>query len=320
MELWGPILFLLAATGGMLCLGLVTSWVDRKVTARVQYRVGPPFLQPVYDIVKLFGKETVLPESARRTGFLVAPLASFAALAVAATLIWMANLRKDFGFRGDLIVVIYLLTIPSLALILGGSSSGSPHAAVGASREMKLILSYELPLVIALLVPIVKMSRWTFSLGDMPGLAGGEPALYSLSGVIAFLVTIVCFQAKLGLVPFDIAEAETELMAGVQTEYSGPPLAMLQVSRTLLLATLPVLGVTVFWGGLGPLGKSEAAGAAGIAWGIVKFALKYLVIVVLLVLIRNTNPRIRVDHAVRFFWFLVTPLAAVALILALVGL
>ena len=312
-----PVVFLLVAMFGTLALGLVTSWVDRKVTARVQYRVGPPFFQPVYDVLKLLGKETVLPESARRTGFLMAPVVGVAAVAVAATLLWMANVGQDYGFRGDLIVVVYILTIPSLALILGGSSSGSPHAAVGASREMKLVLSYELPLLIVLLVPIVKMggAGWTFSLSQMPGMVEGTaPALYSASGVIAMVVAVLCFQAKLGLVPFDLAEAETELMAGVETEYSGPPYALLKIAKLMMMATLPVLAITVFWGGLG----LPAAGGA-VVWPIVRFALKYLAIVVLFVLIRNTNPRVRVDQAVRFFWSLATPVAAVALILALLG-
>lgn len=311
-----PVVFLLATMFGTLGLGLVTSWVDRKVTARVQYRVGPPLLQPLYDILKLFGKETVLPESARRTGFLLAPVVAVAAAGVAATLLWMANVGADYGFRGDLIVVIYLLTIPSLALILGGSMSGSPHAAVGASREMKLVFSYELPLLVALLVPIVKMGadRWTFSLSAMPGMAEGTaPAIYSASGIIAFLVAVICFQAKLGLVPFDLAEAETELMAGVETEYSGPPYALLKATKLMLMATLPVLAITVFWGGLAA--GSEAIGG----WNVLWFALKYLLIVVLFVLIRNTNPRVRIDQAVRFFWFLATPLVAVALVLALLG-
>jgi len=310
----GPVLFLLAVMAATFGLGVVTSWVDRKVTARVQYRVGPPVLQPLYDVVKLMGKETLVPESARRTGFLLAPVASVAAVAVAATLLWMANLGQDYGFRGDLIVVVYLLTVPSLALILGGSASGSPHAAVGASREMKLVFSYELPLVIALLAAVVKAADGgTFNLSQMPGAAGGSPAVYSISGVLALLVAILCFQAKLGLVPFDIAEAETELMAGVETEYSGPPYALFTVAKLMMLATLPVLAITVFWGGLG----LSSGGGAG--WALLWFALKYLLIVVLFVLIRNTNPRVRVDQAVRFFWFLVTPAAVVALVLALVG-
>ncbi len=311
---YAPVLFMFGATLGTFVLGAVTSWVDRKVTARVQYRVGPPLLQPVYDVIKLLGKETVLPASARRTGFLLAPVAGVAAVAVAATLLWMALLGRDFGFRGDLIVVVYLLTIPSLALILGGSASGSPHAAVGASREMKLVFSYELPLVVALLVAVVKVAGgWGFQLGAMPGMAGGAPAVHSLSGVLALAVALVCFQAKLGLVPFDLAEAETELMAGVETEYSGPPYAMFQVTKLMLLATLPVLAITVFWGGLGSTAET------GTGWAVVRFALKYLLIVVLIVLARNTNPRLRVDQAVRLFWFVVTPVAALALVLAILG-
>jgi len=305
-----------AASLGTLLVGMLSSWVDRTVTARVQYRVGPPLLQPLYDVAKLLCKETLISERARGRGFLMAPVVGFAAAAVAATILWYANVVPSRGFVGDLIVVIYVLTIPAIAGIYGALASGSPHAAVGASREMKLLLAYELPLVMSALVPVVQVSRnpdfgATFSLGALvlfQQQAGWT--LASASGALAAVVALVCLQAKLTLVPFDVPEAETELMGGSVLEYSGPPLAMIRLTRMLLLAIVPVYFATLFLGGL-------ADATSGWAW--LAFAGKYVAVIVLVTLIRNTNPRLRIDQTVRLFWFGLAPVAALALVLAALG-
>ena len=316
---WSVIGIFLGAMVGTTALGMVSSWVDRKVTARVQYRVGPPLLQPLYDVAKLLAKETLISRRARGRGFLLAPVVGFAAAAVAAAILWVANVAPaGGGFVGDLIVVLYLLTIPAIAAIYGALASGAPHATFGASREMKLLLSYELPLVLAALVPILRMSHdpafgASFSLGALvefqqQGVFGAT--LWSLSGFLAFVVALLCVQANLTLVPFDLPEAETELMGGSHLEYSGPPLAMIKLTRMMLLAVAPIFLVTLFLGGVD----------SGSVFSWVAFVVKYVVVLVLVVLIRNTNPRVRIDQAVRFFWFGLTPVAAVALVLAAVGL
>ena len=306
-AVWWIILFTLASAG-TLVLGLLSKWVDRKVTARVHWRVGPPWYQPFADVLKLLGKETLVPESAGQ-GFLLAPVVGLAATCLAVAIIWSANIWPESSFVGDIIVVLYLLAIPSLAIILGGSLSGNPHASVGASREMKLLLAYELPLVLAVLAVILggEGSR-TLSLGAIAH-SPMRGALPTVACVLGFLISVLCIQAKLGLVPFDIAEAETEIMSGPFVEYSGAPLAVFYLTRAMLFAALPVFLVTVFWGGFGP-------GPVGWVRGIAE----YLVVVVLMVLIRNTNPRVRIDHAVKFFWFGLTPIGLLALALAMVGL
>jgi len=307
----------LAAALGTLVIGMVSSWVDRKVTARVQYRVGPPFFQPVYDIAKLLGKETLVPARAQGRGFLLAPVVGFAAAGLGAAILWHANIRPGEGFVGDLIVLLYVLTIPAIAAIYGGLASGSPHAAVGASREMKLLLSYELPLVLVVLVPVIQMSRSpdfgaSFSVGSLVAFQHAEGwTLFSLSGAIAMIVGILCIQGKLTLVPFDLPEAETELMGGVHLEYSGPPLAMIKLTRFLLLAISPIFLATLFMGGLATPSS---------VWAWLAFAGKFVIFLVLVVLIRNTNPRVQVRTAVRFFWFGLAPVAAAALVLAWYGL
>ncbi|MCM8775708.1 MAG: NADH-quinone oxidoreductase subunit H, partial [Candidatus Omnitrophica bacterium] len=147
-------------------LGLLASWVDRKVTARVQYRVGPPLMQPVMDIIKLLGKENLVPTGASKVTFLTAPLMGLASAVLVSTLLWMNNLNPSKTFLGDLIVVLYLLTVPSIGLMIGGFASKNPWASLGASREMKLILSYELPFILAVLVPVIK-SGFSIRLGEI---------------------------------------------------------------------------------------------------------------------------------------------------------
>lgn len=298
------------ATTGTILLGLISKWIDRKVTARVQWRVGPPWYQPLADILKLLGKETVVPETARGTGFLIMPIIGFAAVCVAATILWWINFNPGSGFVGDTVVVLYLLTIPSLMMIMGGSASGNPLAAVGAAREMKLLLAYELPLLIAILAAIfgspMADNTYSFKLGNL--ITGDTIGIAPTIGcVIGFIIAVMCMQAKLGLVPFDIAEAECEIATGPFIEYSGPPLAILHLTKIMLLAVMPLFILTIFWGGM--TFTSWGTGVASI--------LKYVLILVLVILIRNTNPRIRIDHALRFFWFIMAPLGLVALALSM---
>jgi NADH-quinone oxidoreductase subunit H len=298
-------------------LGLTLSWVDRKVTALVQMRRGPPSSQPFWDVLKLLGKEVVVPEQGWAAGFITLPFVAFSAAALAGTIVWLAILRLPVTVVGDLIVVLYLLAIPSLAVILGGSASGNPLGAVGASRDMKLLMGYELPFVIALLVAVFQrrpvgaeeVSAATLSL---QGILSFQDAAGSViarpSGVLAFLVALLCVHAKLGFVPFDLAEAETEIGEGALIEYSGAALGFFKLTQALLLAVLPAFLVLVFWGGMG----------SGIG-GLLAFAGKMLLIVVLFVLIKNTNPRVRIDQALQFFWGPATIVALVALILARMG-
>ncbi|GAF97839.1 unnamed protein product, partial [marine sediment metagenome] len=191
-------------------VGLVTSWIDRKVTARVQMRVGPPLLQPFYDVIKLMVKETCIPAGGSRLLFLSAPVVGLAGAALASTIIWRSLMAPHLAFIGDLIVVLYLLMLPALAVVLGSFASRNPLASLGGSREMKLMLAYELPFVLAVFVPVIQTH--SVRLGDL--LLAEKAAVANPSGVIALIVSILCMQAKLTLVPFDAPEAETELAGG----------------------------------------------------------------------------------------------------------
>ncbi len=290
-----------------LAVGLLASWLVRKVSALVQYRVGPPVYQPAADVMKLMGKEILIPQDAHRAMFVAAPLAGLSGVLLLSVVLWLATAGIDYV--GDVIVAAYLMMIPSLALILGSSASGSPHAAVGAGREMKLVLSYELPLVLALLVVIIKTAGRIEPGAQLSLAAISQHApVLSVSGALAFIVALLCVQAKLGFVPFDIAESEAELAGGVLIEYSGALLGVWKLMQAMMLVALPLFLVVVFLGGIGLSGLS-------LPWGIGKFVL----ILVLVILIKNTNPRVRIDQAMRFFWVCCGTAMAAAVVLASIG-
>jgi len=289
-------------------IGLLASWIDRKITARIQYRVGPPLLQPLIDIVKLLGKETLIPAGSSKITFLMAPVIGLASVILVSTLLWINNINPAKSFLGDLIIVLYLLVIPSISIIMGGFASRNPLASLGASREMKLVLSYELPFILATLVTVIK-SGFTFKLGEILAFQAQNGALVrSWSGVLALIVAIICMQAKLALVPFDIPEAETEIVGGPLIEYSGSGLAIYKLMKNMLLFTLPFFLIIVFIGGL-------RFNGIHLLYGV----LKYISLVALMTVIRNTNPRVRIDQAVKFFWGPMTIIAIIAVVLALLG-
>jgi len=167
------------------------------------------------------------------------------------------------------------------------------------------MIAYELPFVLAVLVPVIQMH--SIRLGD---LLVAAPALALPSGILALLVAIICMQAKLTLVPFDMPEAEAELSGGAYIEYSGPPLAMFKLTRAMMLFTMPIFLVVLYVGG-----SIVNQGWTGTLLGLVLWFLLVTVIIV----VRNTTPRLRIDQAVRFFWGPMTALALIAAVLAWMG-
>jgi NADH-quinone oxidoreductase subunit H len=305
-QLW----FFLVVPGFLFtaAIGLFSTWIDRKITARLQYRQGPPWYQPFADILKLLGKQIFVPAGGSKLVFLAAPLFGLTAAILVSATIWLINIDRSSGFIGDLIVLIYLLLIPSIALIIGGSASRSPIAALGSSREIKLILAYELPFLLAIFTVVAKSG--SLLLGNIINYQSAHGMmLASASGLIAFLVALLVIQAKLGYVPFDIPEAEQEIMGGPLIEYSGAPLAVFKITKAMLFFILPVFLITLFLGGI------DLSTFAGVMWLIIK----YVILLLLVILIKNTNPRLRIDQAVRFFWGPVTALASIGFILAMIG-
>lgn len=284
--------------------GMAASFIDRKVTARLQWRKGPPVLQPVYDFIKLLSKETIMPSGVSKPVFLLTPVVGLSAITIVSTIIWtgLISVSETKGFIGDIIVVVYLLTIPSIAMIVAGFVSRNPLASIGASREMKLLMGYELPFILSLLVVIINTGSIRISDIIDYQLANGI-ILQSISGDIAFIVAIICIQAKMGITPFDIADAEQEIVSGPCIEYSGPPLGIFKLTKWMMLFVVPSFLVAMF--------MPSASFAGNI--------IRYILVLVITILIKNTNPRLKIDQAVRFFWIHCTILSFIAVVLALNG-
>ncbi|MFA5063360.1 MAG: complex I subunit 1 family protein [Candidatus Omnitrophota bacterium] len=284
-------------------IGLLAGWFDRKLTARLQWRMGPPWHQNFTDILKLLGKEVIVPQGTKLT-FLLSPYLGLIAAVLVSTSLGRSIISPLESFGGDLIVIFYLLAIPAVALIIGASSSRNPLASVGVSREIKLLLAYELPLILSIITIVIKC-KGALQIGQIiqqQMIFGSN--VFSFSGALAFIVAIFCMQAKLGIGLFDIAEADQEIMGGTLIEYSGLPLAIFKLTKAVMLYTVPLFIIILF------LGKDL---------GPIFLIAKYLMLLVIMTLIKNTNPRLRIDQVLRFFWRIPTILGVIAVILAIFG-
>lgn len=288
--------------------GLLAVWVDRKVTARIQWRVGPPFWQGFADFAKLTGKEVLIPKNANETIFVSSPILAVTSSTVCGTILFL-SMGKGFGFSGDLILLVYLLALPSLAIILGGSSSGNVLASVGVSRELKLLLAYELPFICAIIVPIVKCGYTTSLSGILAFQQVRGINIGSLSGIIGFFIAIIAIHGKLGFVPFDAAEAEGEIGSGAMIEYSGILLGLFKLAKAILLVVGPLFIVCLYCGGI----------CFSSVTGIINGILKYVLVLVLIILLKNTNPRLRIDQIMKLFWGILTLFGIAAIVLAFAG-
>ncbi len=279
--------------------------VLRKVTARVQSRQGPPLAQPYFDLLKLLGKEDI--ESGEMP--LMQRFAVYLALATALTLSCLVPLgfAAPMNGGGDVILLIYMLTLSGVCTLLAGLAAGSTYSLVGISREMMSMIALEPLFAIALIVGAVHTQSFrldTVLNGSVYATAG-----FPWSGLIMLAVIVLSFQAFVQRVPFDISEAETELMEGPLMEYSGPKLALLKYAQMAKLVIYSTLFVALFvpWG-------------SGLVFpaGWLLFWVKVFVLVLLVTWVAATHARYRIDQALRFFATLFV-VAVGALILASYG-
>jgi len=286
-------------------MGLAAEYVDRILYARLQNRKGPPFFQPLADFIKLSAKEEIIPEEAAAGVFKFMPFFALTASITAFFYIPIWGTHALFSFSGDVIVVLYLLTLPSLSFFLGGWYSTSIYAEVGAVRSLTQLFSYEVPLFLSVLSPALIANTW--SLSGIAAYYNQHPG-YWLFNLIGFGVSMIALLGKLEKVPFDIAEAETEIVGGTFTEYSGRLLALFRmaidvemvVGASLLSAVFLPFGM-----GLGPVPT------------FIIYLLKVLLIIFLLSVLRTVFARLRIDQMVDFCWRYLAPIAFVQLVISL---
>jgi NADH-quinone oxidoreductase subunit H len=305
----GNALFDILVFPGLLFLsvfGAIAEYVDRKLYARLQNRMGPPWFQPFADFIKLLAKEDIIPEEADRTMFKILPVVALTATVTAFLYIPLWNASSLFSFNGDVIVVVYLLTIPTLTFFLGGWYSTSLYAAIGAVRCLTQLFAYEVPLFMGILAAGLLAGTW--SLSEMTVFYEAHP-WYWLSNLLGFAVCMVALQGKLEKVPFDIPEAETEIVGGTFTEYSGRLLALFRMAIDIEMVVGAALLAAVFL----PFGFGMPPAA-----GFVLFVVKVLFVIALLALFRSVFARLRIEQMVEFCWKYLAPAALVQLLISLI--
>ena len=332
MDLLGTsetVLRIVVATIGVtifgILFGLFYKGIDRKISAHMQGRIGPPIVQPFRDVRKLFTKENIVPENAIPWIFNLIPLLGLVATITILIYLPIGGFQPIISWGGDLILILYLLIFPSLALVIGGFASGSPYAAVGAQREMATMIAYEFPLAIIIISLAWKLSQVggenVFALSTIIG----NPIWNSVTGPLGFIgfaillfVLIIVTPAELSKIPFDAPEAETEIAGGLLVEYSGRNLAMFYLTdgvKTVVMAsiivalfipynlsTLPILGLQ---------SGTYIAYAIDVIFYLIKL---FLVILFSVTLIRVAIARLKIDQIVYTYWIPLTLLSLVGLI------
>lgn len=282
------------------CEGLL-----RKVTARIQSRQGPPLWQPYFDLLKLLGKEDL--ESGEAP--LMQRFAVYLSLATVLTTACLIPLGAPVPLNtaGDAILLIYLLTLGGVCTLLGGLAAGSTYSVLGISREMMTMIALEPLFAVAIVVGAVHTQSFRLEtvLHGSVYATGGVP----WSGIVLLVVMLLSFQGFVQRVPFDIAEAETELMEGPLVEYSGPKLALFKYAQMCRLVVHSALFVNLFlpWGS-----------GVGFPLGWLWFWIKVFALVLFVTLVAATHARYRIDQAIRYFAGLLA-VAVAALVLATYG-
>ena len=287
--------------------GLIAEYLDRKLYARLQNRVGPPFFQPLADFIKLASKEDIVPEEANPRMFKAMPIFALTATVTAFFYIPLWNARALYSFNGDLIVVIYLLTIPTLTYFLGGWYSTSLYSKIGAVRSLTQLFAYEVPLLMCMLAPALLADTW--SLSEMALFYEKHP-WYWLFNIIGFIISIIALLGKLEKVPFDIPEAETEIVAGTFTEYSGRLFGLFRLSINIEA----IVGASLLAAVYLPFGLQLGALA-----GFGLYIAKVLFIIAIMSLSRTVFARLRIDQMVDFCWRYVSPFAFLQILICLIA-
>ena len=286
--------------------GLAAEFIDRKVYARLQNRVGPPWFQTLADLIKLLAKEDIVPCDANPRMFALAPVFALTAVVTVFIYIPMWNAKPLFSFNGDIIMMLYLLTIPTLAFFIGGWYSTSLYARIGSVRAVIQLFAYEVPLFMSILAAALLAGTW--SLSEMTVFYTRHP-WYCFFNLPGFAISTVALLGKLEKAPFDIPEAETEIVAGAFTEYSGRLLALLRLAIDIEMVVGSALLVAVFF----PFGLM-----IGNLIGFIVFILEVLGVVILLSLLRTVFARMRIDQMIDFCWKYLVPFALFQLLLNLI--
>lgn len=280
------IISLLFFPGGLFVIlgGLLYEYIDRKLVARFQNRIGPRFFQPLADFIKLLAKEEVIPHGVNPALFQALPVVALAAALTASLYIPMAGFQPAYHFRGSLIVTLYLLSVLTICTGLAGANVADRFSIIGATRTMTQLFSYEAPFLLALLGPAIAAGSWDIT--TIHGYTLSHPWLL-ITQPIGFIVALIGLMGKLELPPFDAPEAETEIVSGALTEYSGRGYALFRLGRNVEL----IIGLTMV----------AAFYMGGLANPLI-FLVKTLGLLVVIAGLQSLFARLRIDQTVGLWW------------------
>lgn len=294
----------------LLVLDIALVWVERKVVARFQDRVGPnrlgPFglIQPFADIIKLLIKEDITPAGADKIVFNLPPIIALATVLLLWAVIPLAPTVLGADVNVAVLYIVAIGALGSLGIIMAGWASNNKYALLGAFRTVAQIIAYEVPMVIAILLPVI-LAR---SMG-LQDIVNAQGTWFILMAPLAAVIFFISAIAELGRAPFDINEAESEIVAGFHIEYTGMKFGMFYAGELLHALTVSAILSTLFLGGWrGPF--AEQVPILGIFYLLVKAFIIYYVIM----WVRYSFPRLRIDQMLGFSWKFLTPLALVLLI------
>jgi NADH-quinone oxidoreductase subunit H len=258
-------------------------WLDHKLLARLQNRLGPRWFQPLADTIKLLAKEEIVPDGVNRLLFVSLPVVALVGALTAALYIPLWGLRPSYSFPGDLVVTVYLLSLLTLCTGLAGANTLNRFSLVGAIRALTQLFAYEAPFLLALMGPAIMAGSW--QIDEITAFASTR--LLLLTQPIGLLVAVVGLMGKLEMPPFDAPEAETEIVAGALTEYSGRGLALFHLGRKVELVVGLTLVAAFYLGGLvNPFA----------------FLLKTLGLLLFITILQSLMTRLRIDQTVGLWW------------------
>jgi len=267
----------------LILVGMFYEWIDRKLVARFQNRVGPRWFQPFADTLKLFAKEQIKPGIVNPYLFFGLPVAALAGALTAALYVPLMGLNPAFSFSGDLIVTIYLLSLPTMCVGLAGWNTSSRFSLIGATRTLTQLFAYEAPFLLAMLGPALVAGSWQINAIN----SYTQNHWLILTQPVGFVVALIGLMGKLELPPFDAPEAETEIVAGALTEYSGRGLAMFKIGKSVELIIGLSLISAFYLGGLN---------------GIPSFLIKSLALLLVMSMLQVLLTRLRIDQTVGLWW------------------
>jgi NADH-quinone oxidoreductase subunit H len=294
----------------LMVLDILLVWVERKVVSRFQSRIGPnrvgPFglIQPFADIIKLLIKEDTTPAGADRVVYNLAPILSMMSVLVLWAVVPLAPNILGVDLNVGVLYIIATGAIGTLSIIMAGWSSNNKFSLIGAFREVAVMLSFEIPMLTVMLIPTI----FAESMG-VGAITQKQDIWFVFLAPLAALIFLIAAIAELGRAPFDMGEAESELVSGYNIEYSGMKFGMFYAGELLHAFTFGGFWAIMFFGGYRFFGLEQVSPFLAIAVILFKALIGYWVIM----WIKYTLLRIRIDHMLAFNWKFLTPVAFVLL-------